>query len=60
MSNVFDQFGGEANVMKAYNSRFSGMTPEQAVKQCMNNGIITQDKFEYARQMANKLTGKNL
>ena len=36
-----------------------GMTPEQLVRQKIQNGEMTQAQFEQYRQIANRLTGKN-
>lgn len=37
----------------------TGMTPEQIVRQKIQNGEMTQAQFEQYRQIANKLTGRN-
>ena len=37
----------------------SGMTPEQIVRQKIQNGEMTQAQFEQYRQIANRLTGRN-
>lgn len=36
-----------------------GMTPEQIVRQKIQNGEMTQQQFNYLRQQANKVTGRN-
>ena len=38
----------------------TGMTPEQIVRQKIQNGEMTMEQFEQFRQMANQITGKNL
>ena len=35
------------------------MTPQQYLEQAMTNGQVSQDKYEWARQMANKVLGTN-
>ena len=37
-----------------------GMTPEQACRQLIQNGQMSQQQFEQYRQIANQITGKNL
>lgn len=39
--------------------RQMGMTPEQLVRQKIQNGEMTQAQFEQYRQIANKITGRN-
>ena len=56
-NNVFNQFGGYNNVMAGFNKQFPGMTPEQAVKQCLNDGRISQSQFETSRILADKIFG---
>lgn len=36
-----------------------GVTPEQIVRQKIQNGEMTQQQFDYLRQQANKVTGRN-
>lgn len=38
----------------------TGMTAEQIVRQKIQNGEMTQAQFEQYRQIANRLTGRNL
>jgi phage I-like protein len=33
------------------------MTPQQYLEQAMTNGTISQDRYEWARQMANQIMG---
>lgn len=37
----------------------TGMTPEQIVRQKIQNGEMSQAQFEQYRQIANRLTGRN-
>ena len=37
-----------------------GMTPEQKVREMLQNGQITPQQFMQLRMMANKITGMNL
>lgn len=37
----------------------TGLTPEQIVRQKIQNGEMTQAQFEQYRQIANRLTGRN-
>lgn len=37
----------------------TGLTPEQIVRQKIQNGEMTQAQFEQYRQIANRLMGKN-
>ena len=39
--------------------RQMGMTPEQLVRQKIQNGEMTQAQFEQYRQIANRITGRN-
>lgn len=39
--------------------RQMGMTPEQLVRQKIQNGEMTQAQFEQYSQIANQLTGRN-
>ena len=43
----------------AAQARQMGMTPEQLVRQKIQNGEMTQAQFEQYRQIANKITGRN-
>lgn len=52
------------NIQQMLNSlasqiRQMGMTPEQLVRQKIQNGEMTQAQFEQYSQIANQLTGRN-
>lgn len=38
----------------------TGMTPEQIVRQKIQNREMTQAQFEQYRQIANRITGRNI
>lgn len=38
----------------------TGMTPEQIVRQKIQTGEMTQAQFERYRQVANRITGRNI
>lgn len=56
---IFNMFGGYQNFIGQYNQfannfqQMSNMSPEDTVRQMIANGQISQDRFEYARNMAN-------
>jgi hypothetical protein len=35
------------------------MTPQQRLEQAMTNGTVSQDRYQWARQMANAVMGTN-
>lgn len=39
--------------------RQMNMTPEQYLQQAMTNGAVSQDRYNWARQMANAVMGTN-
>lgn len=65
---LYNRFGSNqpnnnfVNAFRAFASNFSSqsnMTPQQRVQELLNTGQMTQEQFEYLRQTANQLTGKN-
>lgn len=52
MNNIMQTSQKMANDLKAMN-----MTPQQYLEQAMINGQVTQDRYEWARQMANQVLG---
>jgi hypothetical protein len=59
---VFNMFGGYQNFMNGFNAFAQQMQqdPRQQAQQLMSNGQMSQQQFEWCRQMANMITGKNL
>lgn len=66
---LYNRFGNNGqqnsnfvNAFRSFAANFSNqsnMTPQQRVQELLNSGQMTQEQFEYFRQMANQLTGKN-
>lgn len=58
---AFNMFGGYQNFMNGFNSFAQQMQqdPRQQVQQMMNSGQMSQQQFEWCRQMANQITGMN-
>lgn len=54
LNNIMQTSQKMANDLKAMN-----MTPQQYLEQAMTNGQVTQERYEQARQMANKVLGTN-
>lgn len=54
MNNIMQTSQKMAADLKAMN-----MTPQQRLEQAMMNGEVTQDRYEWARQMANQVLGTN-
>lgn len=54
MNNIMQTSQKMAADLKAMN-----MTPQQYLEQAMTNGQVSQDKYEWARQMANQVLGTN-
>ena len=54
MNNIMQTSQKMAADLKAMN-----MTPQQRLEQAMMNGEVTQDRYEWARQMANQVLGNN-
>lgn len=52
LNNIMQTSQKMANDLKAMN-----MTPQQYLEQAMTNGQVTQDRYEWARQMANQVLG---
>jgi hypothetical protein len=63
MSNnpVFNAFGGYQNFMNQFNSFAQQMRqdPRQQAQQMLNSGQMSQQQFEWCRQMANSILGVN-
>lgn len=61
---IFQMFGGAQGFQNRFNnfgtqfSQQSQITPEQRVKQLLNSGQMSQEGFEFLRNMANSITGK--
>ena len=54
MNNIMQTSQKMAADLKAMN-----MTPQQRLEQARMNGEVTQDRYEWARQMANQVLGTN-
>ena len=54
LNNIMQTSQKMAADLKAMN-----MTPQQYLEQAMTNGQVSQDKYEWARQMANQVLGTN-
>lgn len=71
MANMFDfifrMFGGQQNFndqfeqfqKNANNQGINQSNAEQIARNMMNSGKMSQQQFEWCRQMANQITGKN-
>ena len=66
MNNIFNMFGGFNNFQNQFNAfkqQFNmqnNISPQEKVQQLLNSGQMTQQQFDQLREMANKITGKNL
>lgn len=54
--NTMNQIQQAANSLQQQLSQMN-MTPQQRLEQCMMNGSISQEKYQWARQMANAVMG---
>ena len=67
MNPLFDQYGrknqnGFMNGFAQFASNFrrnSNKSPEDAVKELIENGQMTQEQFEQYKNIANQITGKH-
>ena len=65
MNNIFNLFGGIQNFQNQFNLFKQNMAqqnadPKQKVQELLNSGKMTQQQFEQLRQIANRITGKNM
>ena len=65
MNNIFNLFGGIQNFQNQFNlfkqnMSQQNMDPKQKVQELLNSGKMTQQQFEQLRQIANRITGKNM
>lgn len=65
MNNIFNMFGGIQNFQNQFNlfkqnMSQQNMDPKQKVQELLNSGKMTQQQFEQLRQIANRITGKNM
>ena len=65
MNNIFNMFGGIQNFQNQFNLFKQNMAqqntdPKQKVQELLNSGQMTQQQFEQLRQIANRITGKNM
>lgn len=65
MNNIFNLFGGIQNFQNQFNLFKQNMAqqntdPKQKVQELLNSGQMTQQQFEQLRQIANRITGKNM
>ena len=58
---VFNAFGGYQNFMNQFNAFAQQMRqdPRQQAQQMLNSGQMSQQQFEWCRQMANSILGVN-
>lgn len=58
---VFNNFGGYQNFMNGFNSFAQQMRqdPRQQAQQMLNSGQMSQQQFEWCRQMTNSILGMN-
>ena len=54
--NTMNQLQQASNAL-AQQLQQMNMTPQQYLEQAMTNGTISQDRYEWARQMANQIMG---
>lgn len=54
--NTINQLQQASNAL-AQQLQQMNMTPQQYLEQAMTNGTISQDRYEWARQMANQIMG---
>lgn len=61
---MLDRFGNLANFMQVYNTYASGqmgpINPESVVKNMLQNGMLTQDRFNQAAALADQITGRKI
>lgn len=59
---MLDRFGNLANFMQVYNTYAGGqmgpINPESMVKSMLQNGMLTQDRFNQAAALADQITGR--
>lgn len=62
VNDIYNMFGGAQNLQQQVNQLQQripvGMSPEQYANQLLQNGQITQDRLNWAMNIANKFYGR--